>query len=72
MPVFGPISRNNLIKCLRKAGYEGPYSGSKHQFMRKENLTIRIPDPHRGDISKSLLIRILRQAKINKQEWESL
>jgi len=72
MPVFGPISRNDLIKCLKKAEYEGPYSGSKHQFMRKENLTIRIPNPHRGDISKSLLIRILRQAKINKQEWENL
>ena len=71
MPPFGPISRNRLIKYFRKAGFDGPYSGGKHQFMIKGHFTIRIPNPHKGDISKSLLIR-LRQAEISKQEWISL
>lgn len=72
MPPFGPINRKNLIKAFKKAEFEGPYSGGKHQFMVKHQITIRIPNPHQGDISKSLLSRILRQAKISKQEWTNL
>ena len=40
--------------------------------MRKHDLTPRIPNPHQGDIGKELLARILRQAKISKDEWENL
>lgn len=72
MPVFGPIKRRDLIKFLRKFGFEGPYSGGRHQFMIKAELTIRIPNPHKSDINKSLLARILRQAGIDKQDWEKL
>lgn len=72
MPVFGPISRAALIGYLRQLGFEGPYSGGKHQFMRKNDLTPRIPNSHQGDIGKELLARILRQAKIDKDEWERL
>ena len=25
MPPFGPIKRKDLIACLRKLGFEGPY-----------------------------------------------
>ena len=69
MPPFGPISRKDLIRYFKESGFDGPYSGGKHQFMVKQRITIRIPNPHKGDISKSLLSRILRQAKISKQEW---
>ena len=72
MPAFGPISRNNLIRYLRKLGFEGLYSGRKHQFMMKNDLTPRIPNPHKGAIGKELLARIFRQAKIDKDEWKSL
>jgi len=70
MPAFGPISRKNLIRGLRKAGFDGPYSGGKHQFMIKGNLTLTIPNPHKGDIGWELLARILRQARISRKEWE--
>jgi hypothetical protein len=46
MPVFGPVKRYTLIKCLRKCGFDGPYSGGKHPFMVKGNLTLTIPNPH--------------------------
>ena len=72
MPPFGPIKRNALIRCLKKIGFEGPYSGGKHQFMVKKEITIRIPNPHQRDIGKELLGRILRQAGIDKVEWEKL
>lgn len=72
MPRVGPIKRRDLLRYLKQVGFEGPYSGGNHQFMLKGNLTLRIPNPHEGDISKNLLTRILKQAHINKEEWERL
>lgn len=72
MPRFGPVKRRDLIGYLKLLGFEGPYSGGKHQFMVKGHLTLRIPNPHQGDISKDLLVRILKQANISKEVWENL
>ncbi|MFH1921040.1 MAG: type II toxin-antitoxin system HicA family toxin [Planctomycetota bacterium] len=72
MPRFGPISRNDLIRALRQAGFDGPYSGGKHPFMIKGDLTLTLPNPHQGDIGRELLIRILRQGGISREEWEKL
>jgi len=46
MPKLGPIKRYELIRYFTKLGFDGPFSGGKHQFMIKEKLTIRIPNPH--------------------------
>ena len=72
MPPFGPIKRRELIRFLKQLGFAGPYSGGKHQFMVKDTQTLRIPNPHQGDIGKELLTRILRQARITRAEWERL
>jgi predicted RNA binding protein YcfA (HicA-like mRNA interferase family) len=72
MPPFGPISRGNLVRALRKAGFEGPFAGGKHAFMVRGNLTLSIPNPHRGDIGRDLLSRILRQAGVSREEWNRL
>ena len=72
MPPFGPIKRKDLIRHLKQIGFEGPYSGGKHEFMIRGNDTIRVPNPHHGDVGMELLSRILRQAGITKDEWEVL
>jgi predicted RNA binding protein YcfA (HicA-like mRNA interferase family) len=72
MPPFGPISRRALIGNLRKLGFEGPFAGGRHQFMRKEDITVFIPNPHQGDICRNLLTRILHQANVTRSDWESL
>ena len=72
MPGIGPIKRNELIRYLKKLGFSGPYSGGKHQFMEKGNLTLRLPNPHKSDIGSGLLIRILKQAGIKKSDWMNL
>ena len=72
MPRFGPVKRKDLIHYLRKLGFTGPYSGGKHQFMIRGDRTLRVPNPHQGDIGKELLIRIIKQAGIDKDEWEKL
>ena len=72
MPRLGPVRRDELIKCLSVLGFEGPYSGRKHQFMIKGEVRLRIPNPHQREIGKELLSRILRQAKISRDTWEKL
>ena len=72
MPPFGPVKRKDLVSYLTRFGFEGPYSGGRHQFMVKGEITIRIPNPHQSDIGKELLRRILRQAGISREDWEGL
>ena len=72
MPRLGTITRGELVKYLLVLGFEGPYSGRKHQFMIKGEVRLRIPNPHQRDIGKELLSRILRQAKISIDNWERL
>lgn len=72
MPRLGPISRRNLIRYLRQLGFEGPYAGSKHEMMVKGELRLRIPNPHTGDIDRHLLMDLLQQAGISRDEWEKL
>lgn len=72
MPGVGPIKRKELIRYLKKLGFSGPYSGGKHQFMEKGNLTLRLPNPHKSDIGSGLLIKILKQAGIMKSDWMKL
>ncbi len=72
MPGVRPIKRRDLLRYLSQLGFEGPYSGGKHQFVIRGPLTIHIPNPHDGDIGVGLLLRILRQAGISREEWERL
>jgi predicted RNA binding protein YcfA (HicA-like mRNA interferase family) len=72
MPTFGPIKRPDLIRYLRELGFEGPFFGSRHQYMVKDDITVRIPNHHKRDISKGLVAEILRQAGIDRDEWEQL
>ncbi len=73
MPYFGSISRRDLIAALRRAGFGGPSSGGNHQYMYKADIPrLKIPNPHRGDISIGLLKEILEQAHISRAEWEKL
>jgi hypothetical protein len=45
---------------------------ARKQYMMRGNVIFRIPDLYQGDMSESLLVRILKQAHINKAEWEKL
>ncbi|NJL62594.1 MAG: type II toxin-antitoxin system HicA family toxin [Methylacidiphilales bacterium] len=69
MPKLNPVSWNSLVKRLRELGFDGPYAGGKHPQMRRDNLTVIIPNPHEGDISVGLLSRLLRQAGVSREEW---
>lgn len=72
MPSFGPTKRKDLIKALKKAGFEGPFAGGKHEFLVKGELRLVLPNPHQSEISKDLLARILKQANISRKNWEKI
>ncbi len=72
MPPLGPSKHRDLVKNLRSLGFEGPFSGGKHPYMVKGDLVLTIPNPHKRDIGMNLLTRILRQAGIDKDDWENL
>jgi predicted RNA binding protein YcfA (HicA-like mRNA interferase family) len=66
-----PVSWNDLVRRLRHFGFEGPYSGGKHPFMIKGDLVLTVPNPHNTEIGVDLLIRVLKQAGISREEWFS-
>jgi len=72
VPPFKPLKRRELVYYLRKAGFAGPFAGGKHEIMRREDCSLILPNPHRDDIGVNLLARILREADIQRSEWELL
>ena len=72
MPPFGPIGRRDLVDALRRLGFAGPYPGGKHEFMTRARLRLIVPNPHRGEIDRGLLARVLREAGVSRDEWEAI
>ena len=71
-----PVARDELIRRLKKLGFQGPYPGSGHAYMIKElaegRVYVSIPNPHhKKDISVKLLIQILHESGISRDEWLS-
>lgn len=64
-----PVDWRTFVKRLQELGFEGSYSGGKHPFMRKGDLVLTIPNPHKGAIGIDLLTRILKQSRISREEW---
>jgi predicted RNA binding protein YcfA (HicA-like mRNA interferase family) len=69
MPSLRPVSRRELVRKLRGLGFEGPFPGGRHQWMRRRGLRLTIPNPHRSAIDPGLIRRILRHASISHDEW---
>ena len=69
MPKLGPVSWREVVRRLKIFGFEGPYQGGKHPYMVKHDLVLTLPNPHRGEVSADLLMRILRQAGVSRSEW---
>ncbi|MBN1486891.1 MAG: type II toxin-antitoxin system HicA family toxin [Anaerolineae bacterium] len=71
MPHLTPVSRRELIRRLIQLEFDGPYTGGRHEFMIRGNIRLVLPNPHRGNISVDLLRRLLRQAEITRDEWQT-
>ncbi len=72
MAKLSPISRNHPIRKLKKEGFEGPSTATRHQYMIRERQKIFIPHPHGKDIGVPLLRRIINQIGITVDQFNSL
>jgi len=69
MPKVPPCSRRELIRKLKKLGFEGPFPGGRHSYMKREKFRLIIPNPHGSQIDSVLIKEILKQAGITVEEW---
>lgn len=67
-----PISRRILIKKLKKAGFFGPFSAAKHEYMKRGKTKIFIPNPHGKDIGPPIIKKIINQLNLTNQEFLDL
>jgi predicted RNA binding protein YcfA (HicA-like mRNA interferase family) len=76
MSRWNPCKHSDFIRRLRKIGFEGLYSGSKHQFMIFQQYRLTIPS--NAEYSTSQLRMMLREVeeiierKITIEEWDKL
>ena len=76
MSRWNPCRRNDFIRRLRRLGFEGLYSGAKHQFMvyGQQRLTI----PSNTEYSVPQLRMMIREVEliigrqITADEWNNL
>ena len=69
MKRLSAVSRRDLLSRLKQLGFEGPYTGGRHELMVRGSLRLALPNPHRQDVGVDLLVRILRQAGVTWEEW---
>ena len=73
MSQWRPCKRRAFIRRLRKLGFEGPYRGTRHQFMVYKQHRLAIPST--AEYSVPQLRMVLREVEqmINRQisaeEW---
>jgi hypothetical protein len=76
MSQWKPCKRRDFIRGLRKLGFEGPYSGTRHQFMIYEQHRIAIPS--NAEYSVPQLRFMIREIEdiigraVTADEWHKL
>lgn len=67
---LSPTTRSDLIRRLKRFGWQGPYAGGRHQHMIKGSSQLTIPNPHGSrEIGVNLLKIVLDEAEISRDEW---
>jgi predicted RNA binding protein YcfA (HicA-like mRNA interferase family) len=76
MAAWRPVKRRDFIRKLRALGFEGPFSGTRHQFMVSGQHRQTIPT--NPEYSVPQIRMLLRQVEsiigrpVSTDEWESL
>jgi predicted RNA binding protein YcfA (HicA-like mRNA interferase family) len=74
MPKLSPLKAHEVIRRLRRLGYEGPNPGGRHLRMEHTTTGQIIPIPmHKGkDVKVGLIRDIIRLVNITPEEWNNL
>lgn len=76
MSRWTPCKRSLFIQRLRRLGFDGPFSGSRHQFLIYEQHRLAIPSNIEYSVPQlRMMIREVENIigrKITVKEWSSL
>jgi len=76
MSQWKPSKRRDFIQRLRKLGFDGPYSGTRHQFMVYGQHRLAIPSNTEYSVPQlRMMIREVEgilNREIKPDEWNSL
>ena len=76
MSRWQPCKRRDFIKRLRQLGFDGPYSGTRHQFMVYENHRLAIPSNSEYSVPQLRMmlneIEAILDRSVTVDEWNSL
>jgi len=71
-----PCKRRDFIKKVRRLGFEGPYSGTRHQFMVFENHRLSIPSNAEYSVPQLRMmlqeVEAILDRSVTPDEWNSL
>ncbi|MEH1766918.1 MAG: hypothetical protein V7L27_28215 [Nostoc sp.] len=71
-----PCKRRDFVKKLRRIGFEGTYSGTRHQFMvyGQHRLTIPSNDEYSVPQLRMMIgeVEVILEREIALDEWNSL
>jgi len=57
------------MRKLKRAGFSGPFSGGRHQYMERGRLRIFIPNPHGADIGVKIIKKIISDIGVTEGEF---
>ncbi len=76
MSKWAPCKRQEFIHRLRQLGFNGPFSGTRHQFMVYKNHRLAIPSNTEYSIPQlRMMIREIEEIldrQITADEWDHL
>jgi predicted RNA binding protein YcfA (HicA-like mRNA interferase family) len=75
MSQWNPCKRNDFIRRLRRLGFTGLYSGTKHHFMLYEQHRLTIPTNAEYSVPQLRMIREVESIvgrQITADEWNNL
>jgi len=71
-----PCKRRDFIRRLKQLGFEGPYSGTRHQFMVYEQKRLAIPSTSEYSVPqlRMMLLEVeeITGISISSDEWVQL
>ncbi|MEH1929996.1 MAG: hypothetical protein V7K83_21385 [Nostoc sp.] len=71
-----PCKRRDFLKKLRLLGFDGPFSGTRHQFMVYGEYRLTIPSNDEYSVPQlRMMIReveVILEREITLEEWNSL
>ena len=76
MGKWAPCKRRKFIKRLQQLGFDGPFSGTRHQFMLLENYRLAIPSNSEYSVPQLRFmlkeVEGILQREISPDEWNNL